>query len=911
MIKSVLILAIFLALILAVPFANAIESWPENDTILNRTCTDSDGGLNYYLKGNVTTCSISTNASACGTAPDFCIGSILKEGYCENSQIKVAKFTCPFGCSNGACIQNSTTNITEPVEKNLTCRDTDETTYPTLNPFFRGTATAGSDIQTDFCGAQPYLIEFLCRNETSTTVDRVSFHCPYTCSNGACTNESAVSNNTCAKKETIQRGPLGNPGGTGEFEKLRLDISQHPEILEYRIQWFGGYWSPWYTPGQNDIDWKTNLDGSKRRAWAYFDDHVHEMIICKDKETKKYKGIEISTDRQSYKFGDIIQITGLAKNVNDESITFSIQRPDGEIEKINSKGIFTCQEKTSDTATNVSGVKPSPRPQPASPATNAKPKSTVKPTVASTGAVVANPDTDTEGGESTTQAGSAFSECNKTAIKNTLCTATYEPVCAPTVNPCLVAPCPVFNVTYNNSCLACKSAYVSNYRKGQCEILKNTTNVTCPTYTSPAPYFCVGGTLKPVNDSNGCPAPPKCVCPTNMKSENNVCISINQTDENCYTKFTASYSKTDMKGKYRITAEFNDGQTSAPIFVLVNPSVGPGNDEDLIAILVKFDTLRAKMLESKGNVYKLVRFYQSSNDTSNAEKYFQISSLLQQSVQAIDDLKDFAAANRDDIDLIKEQAKETLATIKQNMKSIIDVLLQKEEPKVCAADVKLCPDGVTYVSRDPNNNCEFRQCPASNQTIYNIMIEEISGKNITIKNLGTEPVQASSLSFFLKDFYLNETSIVAACPHLIAVNQSVVCKLLLDCPSGSSLVIKAPGMSTQYPCVEEHLTSTNITSAECIGALDLSNLQFSNGIVSLKITDNSNKIGLFELRAIIEYNDSSKNKQYMLSQYGISDPLPATSTEFLLIDTNDMQKPYAIVVISSTCPQQITALKFR
>lgn len=29
-------------------------------------------------------------------------------------------------------------------------------------------------------------------------------------------------------------------------------------IKQYRIQWFNGTWSQWYTPGQNDIDWKNN-----------------------------------------------------------------------------------------------------------------------------------------------------------------------------------------------------------------------------------------------------------------------------------------------------------------------------------------------------------------------------------------------------------------------------------------------------------------------------------------------------------------------------------------------------------------------------------------------------------------------------------------------------------------------------
>ena len=61
------------------------------------------------------------------------------------------------------------------------------------------------------------------------------------------------------------------------WEKLHLDTSAHPEILRYKIQWFSGGWSDWYTKGKDDLDWKTNYDGTKRRVWSYFTDHTHEV----------------------------------------------------------------------------------------------------------------------------------------------------------------------------------------------------------------------------------------------------------------------------------------------------------------------------------------------------------------------------------------------------------------------------------------------------------------------------------------------------------------------------------------------------------------------------------------------------------------------------------------------------------
>lgn len=34
-----------------------------------------------------------------------------------------------------------------------------------------------------------------------------------------------------------------------------------------------------------------------------------------------------------------------------------------------------------------------------------------------------------------------------------------------------------------------------------------------------------------------------------------------------------------------------------------------------------------------------------------------------------------------------------------------------EEPKMCSLEVLLCPDGKTYVARDPAKDCMFKPCP--------------------------------------------------------------------------------------------------------------------------------------------------------------------------------------------------------
>lgn len=60
------------------------------------------------------------------------------------------------------------------------------------------------------------------------------------------------------------------------WERLPVDTDRHPEVVRYRIRWFNGKWSKWYTPGDGDTDWKAQ---GRRRVWAYFTDHEHEVEL--------------------------------------------------------------------------------------------------------------------------------------------------------------------------------------------------------------------------------------------------------------------------------------------------------------------------------------------------------------------------------------------------------------------------------------------------------------------------------------------------------------------------------------------------------------------------------------------------------------------------------------------------------
>jgi hypothetical protein len=96
-------------------------------TPANNTCVDSDGGINYSVKGrawgmyngsfiNVTDGACGTNITNPESFSENGIGPYIGELYCSNNELKVNYSTCPNGCSNGAC-------LTEPPEPSQVCSD--------------------------------------------------------------------------------------------------------------------------------------------------------------------------------------------------------------------------------------------------------------------------------------------------------------------------------------------------------------------------------------------------------------------------------------------------------------------------------------------------------------------------------------------------------------------------------------------------------------------------------------------------------------------------------------------------------------------------------------------------------------------------------------------------------------------
>ncbi len=100
------------------------KKWILNSpSVTNITCTDSDGGLNYNVRGTFSGLwagNYITNMDACVSSLDENSAEVpssnyLGEGYCENNQLKIKRLLCPQGCSNGTCLTapNFTTTCTD------------------------------------------------------------------------------------------------------------------------------------------------------------------------------------------------------------------------------------------------------------------------------------------------------------------------------------------------------------------------------------------------------------------------------------------------------------------------------------------------------------------------------------------------------------------------------------------------------------------------------------------------------------------------------------------------------------------------------------------------------------------------------------------------------------------------------
>jgi len=137
-----------------------------------RTCEDSDGGIDYYTKGIMTT----TDDISTGKYYDLCWNDsdVLHEWYCgEDKTAKKKVYTCSNGCSNGACIRESS------------CYDSDGG----KNPDVKGYVDTEAYGRTwDYCDkfVEGAVREFSCRTDGGGGYVVTVHDCPNGCYDGAC-----------------------------------------------------------------------------------------------------------------------------------------------------------------------------------------------------------------------------------------------------------------------------------------------------------------------------------------------------------------------------------------------------------------------------------------------------------------------------------------------------------------------------------------------------------------------------------------------------------------------------------------------------------------------------------------------------------------------------------------------------
>ena len=181
------------------------QSCSDGKCVNNPTCTDYDGGKNYYTKGTLVIIGPSNNVissqdDTCtvkqseGIYKDSlsCSGSecYVRDNYCVGSQFSSSFFQCPNGCYDGACL-------------NQTCSDSDNG----LDYYTRGYLknNLGANFE-DYCLNSSELIERHCLSNNSNDFTK-QYTCPSGCKDGACVKQriSGITGNldSYAQKQNI------------------------------------------------------------------------------------------------------------------------------------------------------------------------------------------------------------------------------------------------------------------------------------------------------------------------------------------------------------------------------------------------------------------------------------------------------------------------------------------------------------------------------------------------------------------------------------------------------------------------------------------------------------------------------------------------------------------------------------
>lgn len=233
---------------------NAITSCLSSETCVQGacvantyTCDDSDGGKAYNVKGNV----IAKSPTSDINVTDLCGSSnVLIEYFCNPDKTQSGEtYTCPNGCSNGACSSSTTTNQTNTTttNQNNVCTDSDGG----KNYNVKGNVVASSPLPGytgnvyDYCKTDGTnaLAEYFC-DSTTNLLTAQHYVCPNGCSNGACVSGTTTNQTNATTSTTTSAGSTttttvvsasgagGGGGSTSTISKISEGVFEEKTIIE-------------------------------------------------------------------------------------------------------------------------------------------------------------------------------------------------------------------------------------------------------------------------------------------------------------------------------------------------------------------------------------------------------------------------------------------------------------------------------------------------------------------------------------------------------------------------------------------------------------------------------------------------------------------------------------------------------
>ncbi len=193
------------------------------------SCIDSDGGLNYSVKGGAARGAVPPSADTCycpvgGSEANLgacTAGSFVGEWICNaNGYTEMKTYKCPNGCSNGACIAQTSVSCTDSDNGGDIYRmGTLKTTAPQWNPTVSDECNVekeeGVFIRASACsGSNCYISEYMCTGSEPGLYKGRPVACPNGCRNGACLPQgSSASSRAFCGNGQVDPGEECDEGG--------------------------------------------------------------------------------------------------------------------------------------------------------------------------------------------------------------------------------------------------------------------------------------------------------------------------------------------------------------------------------------------------------------------------------------------------------------------------------------------------------------------------------------------------------------------------------------------------------------------------------------------------------------------------------------------------------------------------